>query len=308
MTTSASMACQALITSNPSALSSTQADLTRRSFWHCSVMETGLNLELGFPLTGLERMESIVGLPDFSGPYMEEDHLSNQESHFQEHFASQIVLRRLLVDFHSALNQGHAGSSILGHMSAPFGPGPTHPSVNQVTIHQLAIQLEQWRGMLPVHLRWHDDAPGVFPNAPVDLYNTTNASLFTPATTPISPSIPTTTTLPQPQQHHHQAAAQAAAQAQAQAQAPTMAPLMFTTDLDAPPPRYPYVLDVQVALLRSRYYYTKYLIHRPFVYKALHHPDAMAHADALGVATCLRAALKWPVAMSPTCRNKRLVP
>lgn len=51
-------------------------------------------------------MESIVGLPNFSGPYTEEDHLSNQESHFQEHFASQIVLRRLLVDFHSALNQG----------------------------------------------------------------------------------------------------------------------------------------------------------------------------------------------------------
>ncbi|KAH6854643.1 hypothetical protein B0I37DRAFT_362683 [Chaetomium sp. MPI-CAGE-AT-0009] len=295
MTTSASMACQALISSYPSTLSSAQADLTRRSFWHCSVMETGLNLELGFPLTGLERMESIVGLPDFSGPYMEEDHLSNQESHFQEHFASQIVLRRLLVDFHSALNQGHTGSSIPGHMPAPFGPAPTHPSVNQVTIHQLAIQLEQWRGMLPVHLRWHDDTPGVFPNTAVDLYNATSASLFTPATTPMSPSIPTTThPQPQPQQQHHQAAAQA--------------PLMFTTDLDGPPPRYPYVLDVQVALLRSRYYYTKYLIHRPFVYKALHHPDTMAHADALGVATCLRAALKWPVAMSPTCRNKRLVP
>jgi hypothetical protein len=83
---------------------------------------------------------------------------------------------------------------------------------------------------------------------------------------------------------------------------------MFTTDLDAAPPRYPYALDVQVALLRSRYYYTKYLIHRPFLYKALHHPDAMAHDDAVGVAECLKATLKWPVAMSPTCRNKRLVP
>ncbi|KAH6628041.1 hypothetical protein F5144DRAFT_577781 [Chaetomium tenue] len=317
MTTSASMACQALITSRPDVLSSAKADLTRRSFWHCSVMETGLNLELGFPLTGLERMESIVGLPDFSGPYIEDDHLSNQQSHFQEHFASQIVLRRLLVDFHHALNvnQSHAEPSTLGQMpSGPFSPAPpTHPSVNETTIRPLATQLEKWRGMLPVHLRWHDDAPGVFPNVPVDLYTpTTGNSLFTPATTPISPSIPTTSgsttsgsTTSNPQQHQlHQPPTSAASTAP---RAPP-APLMFTPDLDAPAARYPYVLDVQVALLRSRYYYTKYLIHRPFVYKALHHPTALSHTDAVGVATCLKAALKWPVAMSPTCRNKRLVP
>lgn len=34
----------------------------------------------------------------------------------------------------------------------------------------------------------------------------------------------------------------------------------------------------------------------------------MANEDAIGVAECLKATLKWPVAMSPTCRNKRLVP
>ncbi|KAK4039297.1 hypothetical protein C8A01DRAFT_16706 [Parachaetomium inaequale] len=287
MTTSASMACQALITSHPSALSSAQADLTRRAFWHCSVMETGLNLELGFPLTGLEKMESIVGLPDFSGPYSEDDYMSNQESYFQEHFASQIVLRRLLVDFHVVLG---TGSSAHGPMSAPFSPTGTCPGgANQVTIRQLALQLEQWRGMLPLHLRWHEDAPGAFPSSNANLYNPTAASLFTPATTPISPAMPTTTQQPA-------------------AAATLTAPLMFTTDLDAAPPRYPYALDVQVALLRSRYYYTKYLIHRPFLYKALHHPDAMAHDDAVGAAECLKATLKWPVAMSPTCRNKRLVP
>jgi len=83
---------------------------------------------------------------------------------------------------------------------------------------------------------------------------------------------------------------------------------MFTTDLDAPPARYPYALDIQVALLRSRYYYAKYLILRPFVYKALHAPDAMTHDDAVGVAECLKASLKWPIAMSPTCTQKRLIP
>jgi len=83
---------------------------------------------------------------------------------------------------------------------------------------------------------------------------------------------------------------------------------MFTTDLDTPPARYPYGFDIQVALLRSRYYYTKYLIHRPVMYKALHAPDAVTHDDAATVAACLRACLRWPIAMSPTCKNKRLIP
>jgi hypothetical protein len=127
MSMSASLACQALITSNPGELSSPRADLIRRIFWHCSIMETYsphpqpecvstsnltfrlrscLNLEFGFALTGLEKLETVVGLPDFSGPFSDEDYIGNQESHFQEHFASQIVLRRLVVEFHSVLNQG----------------------------------------------------------------------------------------------------------------------------------------------------------------------------------------------------------
>ncbi|KAL2024199.1 hypothetical protein VTK56DRAFT_9355 [Thermocarpiscus australiensis] len=283
MTMSASIACQALVTSSPSILSSQQADLVRRVFWHCSIMETCLNFELGFPLTPLEKMESVVGLPDFSGPFSEDDYIINQESHFQEHFASQIVLRRLLVDFHGILSQSTTAPSSHGPVQSPFTRPATGLGLNRLTIQQLALQLEQWRGMLPVHLRWHEDAPGAFPNSNPEVYN---ASLFTPATTPISPTMPTTQS----------------------GVATVTAPLMFTTDLDAPPPRYPYGFDIQVALLRSRYYFTKYLIHRPFVYKALHHPDVMVHDDAVGVAECLKASLKWPVAMSPTCKKKRLVP
>jgi hypothetical protein len=83
---------------------------------------------------------------------------------------------------------------------------------------------------------------------------------------------------------------------------------MFTADLDSEPASYPYVEDVQVAMLRTRYYYAKYIIHRPYLYKALHTPGNVTQEDADGVAECLRACLKWPVAMSPTCTHKRLVP
>jgi hypothetical protein len=58
------------------------------------------------PTTGLEKMEQIVGLPDFSESLAEEDYAGNQSTHFQEHFATQIVLRRLMMDFHIAMGQG----------------------------------------------------------------------------------------------------------------------------------------------------------------------------------------------------------
>ena len=90
--------------------------------------------------------------------------------------------------------------------------------------------------------------------------------------------------------------------------APAAPALMFSTDLDAPPVTYPFALDVQVALLRTRYYHAKFILHRPFLYKAVHHPDAMTADDAAGAAVCLRACLRWPVTMSPTSLRKRLVP
>ncbi|KAM7221575.1 hypothetical protein V8F06_002966 [Rhypophila decipiens] len=289
MNTSASLACQALITSNPGELSSPRADLIRRAFWHCSVMETCLNLELGFPHTGLEKMESLVGLPDFSGPFCEDDYVANQESHYQEHSASQIVLRRILVEFHGVLSQNPTTPSSLGSGPSPFNTSAASSKLDRMTIHHLALQLEQWRGMLPPHLKWEEDSPGVFPSGIQGTYSNTMSSILAPpTTTPLSPAMAT----PQHQPSRSR---------------PT-SPLMFTTDLDAAPARYPYALDIHVALLRSRYYYTKYLLHRPFIYKALHFPDAMTHDDAAGAAECLKATLKWPIAMSPTCTKKRLLP
>lgn len=60
------------------------------------------NLELGMPLSGLDKYETLVRVPDFGGPVSQDDHTS----HFQEHFASQIVLRRLSADFNNVLSSG----------------------------------------------------------------------------------------------------------------------------------------------------------------------------------------------------------
>ncbi|KAI0110084.1 hypothetical protein F4814DRAFT_389887 [Daldinia grandis] len=261
MTTSASLACQALLTSNPDILTTHRGDLVRRTFWHCSIMETCLNMELNIPRTGLDKLEPLVGLPDFSGSFSEEDYIGNQASHFQEHFASQIVLRRLSVEFHTTLSNAFGPTNL---------PPETPITPAAMMMKQMAEQLDQWRGLLPVYLRWEEENPGAFSNPAEEMYG--DQSMYPP---------------PVPDLHTN---------------------FMFSADLDNPPVTYPYAVDIQTASLRTRYYYVKYLIYRPFIFKALHHPEQVTRDDAEGIVECLKAMLKWPIAMSPTCFHKRLIP
>ncbi|KAL9574724.1 hypothetical protein ACKAV7_001136 [Fusarium commune] len=249
----------------PDELHGPRTDLVKRVFWHCSIMETCFHMEFGLPLTGLEKLEETIGLPDFSGPMTDEDYIVNQQTHFHEHFASQIVLRRLSVNFHSVLSKTFGKDASLPF--AGFAPFNISSSPGTAAVmKQLDAQLDQWRGMLPSHLRWQDNQDVAFAdpshNAFGDVY--TEESL--------------------------------------------QSNYMFTPDLDTPPATYPFAADIQTALLRTRYSYNKYLIHRPCIFKALHHPESMTREDAEGAAECLKASVKWPIALSPPCTNKRLVP
>lgn len=125
------------------------------------------------------------------------------------------------------------------------------------TLKQLAGQLSQWRGMLPQDLQWAEDDPASFPTPQVGGFNQA-----------LDPDL-----------------------------SPSQDEPLFTTDLDKEPTQYPYVYDIHVALLRTRYYYAKYMVYRPFVYKALHFPEQMTQDDAEGVAECLRVRI---ISLSPT--------
>lgn len=141
------------------------------------------------------------------------------------------------------------------------------------------MQLDQWReNLLPIHLRWQENDPGGLPTSDPNIYNaagyqTVNAMGAGSQNIPMAPVLP-----------------------------------MFTADLETQPVAYPYATDIQIALLRTRYYITKHMIYRPFLYKALHHADQITQEDAEGVATCLRACLMWPIILSPACIRKPLIP
>ncbi|KPM41607.1 hypothetical protein AK830_g4991 [Neonectria ditissima] len=286
MTVLAFSACQALITrfesldpkppmrvlfpnqpSKSNELHGARADLVRRLYWHCSMMDTCLHMEFGLSLTGVEKLDDAIGLPEFSGPMTNDDYIGNQAIHFQEHFACQIVLRRLSASFHQTLSKFVAFGANSSLSFPGLGPyGGSSSDNNMATVKQLAAQLDQWRAMLPRHLWWKDDHVMAFP----DFFHEAFGNVY-------------------PGQG-------------------LQSSNMFTSDLDAPQSNYPYAADIQVALLRTRFYYNKYLIYRPCVFKALHHPEILTHEEADGAAECLKASLKWPIAFSPPCTNKRLIP
>ena len=84
----------------------------------------------------------MVGLPDFSGPFSQDDYIGNEGSHFQEYFASQIVLRRLLVEFHVTLQPAPSRIPTAGAVM-PFSSAQPMGSISHDTIGQLSLQLEQ---------------------------------------------------------------------------------------------------------------------------------------------------------------------
>lgn len=142
------------------------------------------------------------------------------------------------------------------------------------SLKQLSAKLAQWRGLLPQELQWADDNPLSFPTL-----QSANLESFDQSLDPnLSPSV------------HNSGYA------------------LFTADLDSEPAYYQYMYDVQVALLRSRYYYTKYVVHQPFVYKALHYPEQLTEDDARGVAECLQVRLEQLVNSYNVLNSDPVVP
>ena len=68
-----------------------------------------------------------------------------------------------------------------------------------------------------------------------------------------------------------------------------------------------YNLDIATAQLRT-HFYARFMIYRPFVYKALHLPGSMTTDDCNCCALAIEAACMWPLAMAPPKDKRRLIP
>ncbi|QIX00342.1 hypothetical protein AMS68_005859 [Peltaster fructicola] len=83
---------------------------------------------------------------------------------------------------------------------------------------------------------------------------------------------------------------------------------LFAPDQGTVPIRHRYSLDIATAYLRTRFYYARYLMYQPFVYKVLHFPELLVKDDAECAAAAIRSACMWPIIMAPPKDKKRLIP
>lgn len=60
--------------------------------------------------------------------------------------------------------------------------------------------------------------------------------------------------------------------------------------------------------LRTRYYHAQFIIYRPYLWKALHHPEDVNSEDRMCCGMAIKTACRWPVALPPAVGKKRLVP
>ncbi|KAK3676216.1 hypothetical protein LTR78_003966 [Recurvomyces mirabilis] len=284
-TVAASMACQVLIRCEPIDWSSANGDLVKRAYWTCVFSEDLYHLDLDFPQTGINTMEDEVPLPYFHEAQEQHQGSSvaggsaqaNQErSHFQYHFLAMIALRRLIARIHNVIHECERAMQ-----AEPLWRGSQRASGTSAhkTLAASSAQAENFDdyGGPPVAviremMRQLDSWRALLPRP---LQWSDNDRFEFPATDPMTrrPNEP-----------------------------------LFSPDQGPIPIGHKYNLDVVTAQLRTRFYYARFMMYRPFVYKALHFPELMTEEDGNCCALALKSACLWPLAMAPPKNKKRLVP
>ncbi|GAM88890.1 hypothetical protein ANO11243_069240 [Dothideomycetidae sp. 11243] len=83
---------------------------------------------------------------------------------------------------------------------------------------------------------------------------------------------------------------------------------LFTTEDNGNYGFHKHNLDIVTAFLRTKFYYARYLIYRPFIFKALHFPETMTEEDNSYCALAIQSICLWPFSMYPCRDKKRHVP
>ena len=282
-TVAASMACQVLIKCQPIDWSSANGDLIKRAYWTCILSEDLYHLDLDLPQTGIHTLEDEVPLPYFyetqdehstGSPMQPSASNSEERSHYQYHFLAMIALRRLIARIHGVIHECERDES----KSEPLlhSNQGAYAHINPAASTPQAENQEDYGGppvaVIREMVRQLDSWRALLPRP---LQWSDNDKFDFPATDPTArrPNEP-----------------------------------LFCPDQGPIPIGHKYNLDVVTAQLRTRFYYARFMMYRPFVYKALHFPELMTPDDCSCCALAIKSACLWPLAMAPPKNKKRLVP
>ncbi|KAK4930640.1 hypothetical protein LTR10_011978 [Elasticomyces elasticus] len=302
-TVAASMACQVLVRCQPIDWSSTEGDLIKRAYWTCVLSEDLYHLDLDLPQTGIHTMEDEVPLPYF---HEAQEHQQEQQSgrnsmsdtghfgsntneernsHFQYHFLAMIALRRLIARIHNVIHECERamqseplwrGANSSFQESGSSKGTQAHQDLAATTAQAAGESFDDYGGppvaVIREMVRQLDSWRALLPRP---LQWSDNDKFEFPATDPMTrrPNEP-----------------------------------LFSIDQGPIPIGHRYNLDVVTAQLRTRFYYARFMMYRPFVYKALHFPELMTPDDCNCCALAVKSVCLWPLAMAPPKNKKRLVP
>lgn len=268
-TSAAAMACIVLINNEQIDWSSSYGDLVKRAYWICVLQERLFDLDLRVSLTGIEDLQDEVPLPHFhnmrqdggqpGGPALSfsETFTVARHNDYAYQFVAMITLSRLMRRVDDAIR----------------GYEPT--TVDLVT-------LRQGSGM--------------------ELRADASTSLMSPANDS-EPSLSLVqellrqlecwrSALPQRLQWRDD---ERFGFTEVEPQATASHISFFSSLRNVGPSKVDHNVDITVAQLRTRFYHVRFLIYRPFVYKAMHARRFMTQEDRTKCALAIDAACLWPL-------------
>lgn len=310
---SASMACQVLIRCQPVDWTSPIGDLIKRAYWTCVLSEDLYHLDFDLPQSGVQRMEDDVPVPSFhsesSSDLGPESYWATsrnttttssvnsavEHSHYQYHFLAMIALRRLISRIHAVV---HECERAVNKSEPLWGLGRPRPSYRpqivpaRTSSHVAEADTDTFTTLKST--TESKDSANDYGGPPVAVIRDMARQLDG-----------WRALLPRPLQWSDSD----------KFDFPATDPLvrrpnepLFSIDQGPIPIGHKHNLDIVCAQLRTRFYYARFMMYRPFVYKALHFPELMTPDDAACCALAIKSACLWPLAMAPPKNKKRLVP
>jgi hypothetical protein len=276
----ASIECIVLIKDKPIDWSSSYGDLVKRAYWICVLHERLFDLDLRVALTGVESLEDQVPLPHFHHSFQNvglpsvhplsfsKTFIVSRHDDYAYHFTAMVTLSRLIRRVDNAIH-GHEPAT---GESEPLwqGSGPRVDASASVFFHT------HYSGP-PLHLvqellqqldSWRDTLPQRLRWSDNESFGFTEVQI--PAATLHTSS--------------------------------SGSPRVFGSgSMD-------HNVNIAFAQLRTRFYHARFLIHRPFVYKALHARKLMTPGDRAKCVVAIQAACLWPLSLASLRNKKHLMP
>jgi hypothetical protein len=280
-TVAASSACEVLIRSQAIDWSSANGDLMKRAYWTCVLTEELFHLELDLPQTQIYTLEDEVPLPHFPELQDQQERFTSplpfgagageKREYHGHHFLAMITLRRLISRTHDEIYACERNTIRAEPLAKRRMAAKTY---NIPTTSTSQAGIPDYYGGPPMPLvreleRQLDSWRALLPQSLQ--WNDSDTIDF-----PVS---------------------------ELKARKPSNP--IFGAKQGLPDN---YSLDIVTIQLRTFFYYARFMVYRPFIYKALHFPDLMTAEDCHCCELAIKSVCLWPLARAPLKNKKRLLP